>query len=494
MIIEFISILIVFISGFTFLYSLGIRGYSTIPLGFIIGLSMQIIIGGFQIITTISTTPILTLLIILALPFIWLLCVKNSYKIDRDGISRFCLHLSIIFIVVSISIIFFFNEGWVKWSYDSLRYILSSKIFYDNRISILSEDLLTKRLFGVPVVHMPAQMSGENYLRSVFPLLGITTVTSFMFFVKLSLKKHLSSKKIWVLVIIGGLLLVSNNRFIWNWFYLNNHLICAALVMVMSACGWLIIHDKESYSKCFFPLIIIVIPALIFTRPESVIIASVAIIPMIFSEIFSQKQKMILLTCLGSSTTTFYGYTFFLLGGDFRQPHTLYLLYGILVICIAFIFRYIYKLKILSFLVKRATGITEIFIWTVLILFFLLNPQVMIISLKATYENIVLGEGLWGLSLVTLSVIIIITVILIKLPENISILRLPVTSFLPIMFLLPYLRGGAYRVGAGDSLNRMLVQIIPLTVYFLVVLIGLGKPRFARSKVNETYYSNPMLQ
>ncbi|TVR86211.1 MAG: hypothetical protein EA416_15680, partial [Trueperaceae bacterium] len=41
--------------------------------------------------------------------------------------------------------------------------------------------------------------------------------------------------------------------------------------------------------------------------------------------------------------------------------------------------------------------------------------------------------------------------------------------FLPQAFVIAYLRDAAYRVGGGDSLNRMLIQVVPLMVVFVVV-------------------------
>jgi len=38
-----------------------------------------------------------------------------------------------------------------------------------------------------------------------------------------------------------------------------------------------------------------------------------------------------------------------------------------------------------------------------------------------------------------------------------------------------FLREGAFRVGDGDSLNRMLIQVVPLAV--LLVGIGIGATR-----------------
>ncbi len=60
-------------------------------------------------------------------------------------------------------------------------------------------------------------------------------------------------------------------------------------------------------------------------------------------------------------------------------------------------------------------------------------------------------------------------------------LRFPLTSFIPFAFLLAYLRGIAFRVGDGDSLNRMWIQLIPIAVLYLIVAIGAGERRWGRT-------------
>jgi len=487
MIIELISVFLVYLGGFILIYSLGIRGYFSFSLGFIVGLSMQVVVGGMQIITILPPTPVLTLSLMIILPAFWLFNKKNTYSINRDSISAFCSSVSIIFAIVTMSVIPFFYEGWFVWTYDSLRYILSGEIIYTNRIELLSEDLLTKRMFSVPIINMPAVISGAGYLRAVFPLLGVSIVTTVMYIIKKSLEGLLSKNRVLILMITGGLLLISNNRFIWHSFYINGHLFCAALTMLISAFGWLILFDKPQYSKSLFPLILIAIPALVFTRPESVIIASILLVPMIGSAGFTLKQKGALLVSLGASTVTFYGFATWWLDGSIFSSYVLYLLYGIVILLIAIILKFLYEFRFFKLLLNHAVLITEVVIWVALLLFSIRTSFIMTRSLNATYANLFLGAGLWGYSVVVLAVITILVLVFIKKPASMTLLRLPVTTFVPIMFILAFISGGdGYRIGPGDSFNRMLIQIVPLTVIYIILSIGFGKPRFARRKDNES--------
>jgi hypothetical protein len=484
MTIELICVTLIFSGGLTFIYSMGIRGYSVLPLGIVLGITIQIIIGSIQIMTGLPNTPLLTVALVFTLPLVWLCCNKNPHRLSKDNFSGLCLYLSMIFAVVTLSVIYLFHRGWVNSTNDSLRYMLTCKIFYENRLDVLSEDLLTKRMFGVPVVHMPAQVANNHYLRTIFPLLGLSTVAALMWFTKKSLEDTLTYRKAWILTAIGGMLLISNNRFIWNLFYINGHLVCAALTLFISACGWLMVYGKIKGTVNLFPLMVAAIPALIFTRPESVIIATIAVIPIIASDVLSWKYKSTLLLTLGVSTTAFYGYATWFLDGGFGSFYGIYLIYGIAVVCVALLLKHMCAVRIIKLLVRKAVAVAEIFLWVVLLMLFLLDSQVLMESLNATYINLVLGEGLWGLSIVILCIITALVLVFIKRPMEMAVLRLPVTTFLPIMFTLVYLREGVYRVGSGDSLNRILIQIVPLAILFIILSVGLGRFRFAKNANN----------
>jgi hypothetical protein len=134
-------------------------------------------------------------------------------------------------------------------------------------------------------------------------------------------------------------------------------------------------------------------------------------------------------------------------------------------------------------LVKRGTlvlWIAEGGLWLALLVLVVRQPDVLIDSLAATLDNAVFGAGAWGISLVTFAGLMAI-VMFIKVPGS-SLLRFPLTTFIPFAFLLAYLREAAYRVGEGDSLNRMWIQVIPIAVLYLIAAIGVGHWRIPRRR------------
>ena len=53
-------------------------------------------------------------------------------------------------------------------------------------------------------------------------------------------------------------------------------------------------------------------------------------------------------------------------------------------------------------------------------------------------------------------------------------LRFPLTTFVPFVFLMAYFREGSYRVGLADSLNRMIMHVVPLAILLLLILVTVG--------------------
>jgi hypothetical protein len=109
---------------------------------------------------------------------------------------------------------------------------------------------------------------------------------------------------------------------------------------------------------------------------------------------------------------------------------------------------------------------TEIGLWLVLFLAAFVDPATFFSSWNAAIENVIMGKGLWGYSVIVLGLLFTGVLILTKAPERIF-LRFPVTVFLPVGMLLAFLRGNPYRVSPIDSFNRMFLHIVPIAILFI---------------------------
>jgi hypothetical protein len=125
----------------------------------------------------------------------------------------------------------------------------------------------------------------------------------------------------------------------------------------------------------------------------------------------------------------------------------------------------------------RAAGVTlwtaEGLLWLALLAAAVREPRTLVASVWHTGRNLLAGEGMWGLSLILLGLMVLAALILFRTPHQVF-LRFPLTTYLPLVLLLAYLRGGAYRSGESDSLNRMWMHVVPLAVLFVIVAAAHG--------------------
>jgi hypothetical protein len=264
------------------------------------------------------------------------------------------------------------------------------------------------------------------------------------------------------------LLLATNHRYVFNSFYVNGHLLLSSQILVIVACGWLLnTNGLKSSQTMLIQLQTLVIPAAIITRPEATLVILLVLLPTLLLDKLSWKLRAIPLVVAGLSTILWQ--SFIAVQYIARGQQVPVEVIGFLLVASVAIVSI--KLLNIRWLKNRARQILisiELGLWAVFAAFSIASPSIASRSLRSIYHNVVLGEGLWGLSLVVLGYFALVLMLLTRDKSLIS-LRFPITAFLPLMLIIAYLIDGAYRVGAGDSFNRMLLHILPLLVLYIVV-------------------------
>ena len=114
-------------------------------------------------------------------------------------------------------------------------------------------------------------------------------------------------------------------------------------------------------------------------------------------------------------------------------------------------------------------------LWTAVGAYLLTDSGILMRSVRSTAENVLTHIGGWGSFLLLFGVGGLLALILLR-REALLAIRFPLTGFIPLVILLAYLREGAYRVGPGDSLNRMWIHVLPLAILF-VAISAANRPR-----------------
>lgn len=463
MLVEMAFMGLLFLSGVTLVVSGGLRGWGILPLGYLSGLFFWVLLGAAFAVSGAPTVPGILLLGLVGLSVaVFLLTGLRSTLRLRDYAMILGGALSLM-----LSIWILWQAGHVKYHIDSFRYLLVTGLLAENQFELLNENLLTKRMLGAPLLHLPASMYEASHVVALTPLLGLSVLGSMAWYLWQA-RSHGPSWGVVVIVSLVVLLLATNNRFVWNSFYINAHLFVGAALMVLVGSLWLYARAADRV-RCRFFLIIgcLAIPSLIVSRPEGFIIGALAIIPFVLRYDVGRFERSLLAFVYLFSTFVWFGYVGLAISAmgstvplSVLGPVVLGA-GGLILVPLLWWDRLMEWHRVILWILEGA-------LWVVLLGLSWLNADLMIDSLQATWENLFQGAGSWGASVAFLLGIVIYLLLLLRRQVPIEI-RFPLTAMVPVFFLLSHLRGAAYRVGNGDSLNRMLIEVVPLAVLLVGV-------------------------
>jgi hypothetical protein len=458
-IVELLSVAAIVIGGCLLVRTAGMSGWGVLPFGVAAGMCLQIGIGLVQVVTNLPTWPALTLALTVAIPLgWWLLRWRQGYDV-RLPIPYAAAALA----GLAVAVLLLRAANLVKWHIDSFTYTMVGALLADDTYRAgVSPFLVTKRLLGVPVLHAPAQPAGEAYLRSITPLLAAATLGIVAWLFQRGLRDRLDRAALYGFTGAALLLLVSNNRFVFHTFYLNGHLLAAVQLLMIAGCGWLL-RSRDDPALRLIQLV--AVPALIVTRPEGVLLAALALLPTVVSGRVPVRHRAAACAVLGVATLAWQASVLWVhLDRDTEIPMHVYGAAAVGVLALAGIAALRFRLP------AALLWLTEAGLWLVLAGFAVRDPAVLVDSVNATVVNAARPTSAWGVSLVVLGLLVLAAMLVTGTGRFAGPLRFPVTTFPPVAFLLAYLReGGAFRIGQGDSFNRMLIEVVPLAVLFVVV-------------------------
>jgi hypothetical protein len=477
MIVELVSILAILVGGCAFVSAAGLTGWGVPALGYLSGVALVIGIGFVQLLSPLPSHPALTLALTVALPAGWWLVRRR-----RGGggtVPWRSVAVGVICVAGLVPVLRLANL--VKFHWDSTQYLMVANMLTDGTfLTGVSSELLTKRLIGVGLLHAPAHLNGEEYVRSATPLLALATLAALVWFFQQGARRWCAPWQIAIFAGLGVLLLVSTNRFVYHTFYLNGHLLFAAFFLVVVACGWLWLVRAEVPASGLMAMQLIAVPAMVLTRPEAPLMVVVALLPVLLSGHVPVRYRSSLLVTLGTATALWYAMALVVLrrhGEPVEISVYGLLALGILLLGSPVLLRW-------GALTRRALvplGLTEIALWLALAGFAVRQPDILRDSLRAEWQNLVMGSGGWGPSVILLAGLALIAVALVRTPGQ-TALRFPLTTFIPLAFIFAYLRDVAYRPGFYDSLTRMLIQVLPVLVLGIIVAMASGSWRIQRTR------------
>jgi hypothetical protein len=478
---EWLLVLCWILIGFVIARYVGVRGNLLAIVALPVGVSVTLAFALVQFVLPLPSWPLLALLgaIVVAL----LLLTLDVY---RRTMSREWRSLLLASLVASVAVAI---QLWLplrNWSTDSLYYLeFSTQLATDNFSNgYLGE--IEKRLLAVPVLHgFAIQLGVGDHLRTIGGLFALCILFLVWWLLRSRLRGSYRTAAD-VAGVAAALSLVTFNRFIFHTFYINSHLFVALIMLMIAGLLWARIVGFELGSSPDGLAIVatLVVPALVVSRAEGGLLA--LIIGIGFLTQASGRAPLVYMATAGASIAVWnFGMVLAAMSTDVEPSRSALLM---LALGVATIPASVVILRMPAAWRSFLPFVFEASLWAFLLAMVIRDDEILLKSAQATFVNLAGFEGGWGVTGLIFVGLCVLAIAGYRCREDL-ILRLAVTTFVPLSFLLAYLREGAYRVGDGDSLNRMWMHLLPIALVFVVQRFALNRlrvPTYLSQKVTNS--------
>lgn len=478
MIVEVLFAAAVVLGGLGLVTLGGVRDWRfAVPMAVLAGLSLYVLIGATQAMIVAASYPIASLLLAAILPWVGVGIAVNRRWIARTDVPLGLTAATTAAAGLLGALLFAMDRS--TFHVDTIEYLTIGAVLYSGTfVESVSLFQLEKRMLVMPMLHVAANLDGRYALLSATPLIAVATAWLVWAFTRTGLRATTLSPAVQRALSFAPLgLLLSLNRFGFHAIYMNGHLLFGALLLAMVIAGYFLLRRDPSWGDRVLIPVTVMTAAFTISRPEAGIVAALALAPLLVSASVSRRAKVALLLSAGVPLVVWQGFLAVMtVSREVRPGASVLGMLGLglaLIACVALL-----RMRWLTARPGTLLLLGEGALWAMLAVLAIRDRSVLTQSLRATFENVVVGSGGWGASFVFVCLIGLVVILALRTPGREAI-RFPLTTFIPLAYVLAYLRDGAYRVAEADSLNRMIIQVVPLLIAIIATALWSERARGA---------------
>jgi hypothetical protein len=356
-------------------------------------------------------------------------------------------------------------------SQDSIMQIMLGREIAFDGFSTGVVDYLSLTGPFILVLHSASVLIGSEYLYTLIPSFWLTLFMVFVYITYRTISQKLTSKFLTItFVLLAALILFSSDFFLYQSYYIHDNLPTATYLFVAVGVCWLAVTEDNNAWLAF------AVPALIcfsLLRAETIIFAVfIFFLVNSLANLSGRARQLFTLPFVGIMLGWYIIFYFNFLRDTFMLNPTRILMLMALLVGLGLYVFILGNHKVEQFIHANLLYVVGGGAILLLAGLLILNAHNVISGLVSTVQNM-LVYGQWGIiwDVVLVGLILAFTQPRFK-HEGFFVLIL--AFYFVLMIALGSIRNNSYHLGRFDSGNRMLTHILPLAVYYLVLIYAPG--------------------
>jgi hypothetical protein len=319
--------------------------------------------------------------------------------------------------------------------------------------------------------HALSRPFGVDYLWIFLPTYSGMFVISFFWLTK-SITTNFVSRawSAWLIATLSALLIFSSSFMVFNFFYINNHMVTGIHFTLFFLLGWLAIFNRSE--KIAVLAVLLLLPSALMRFENMLFILSFSFL---LASFVRSPQYTRYLIVLSGAAVVFFSFSYFIAlpantDGRFIGSNQMLVMAFLGLISMGFVFLITYFERLWGIWNNYKSYVPLLMIFfaaLIVIRSFIFNFETAGISIPIILYNM-LDTNIWNHFWY---LIIFMFIFVLVLPNKKSFpyqlfFIAGIGVFMLFTIELAHLRGSPYRMGAGDSANRMMVHIVPVIIAY----------------------------